>query len=186
MATMLDCKKVQPLLSEFVDGTLPEETNWEVKLHVTSCAVCQKVADDFTATARLLGNLERAEPSAGFEAALAARLADLSLKPHRPTLRERFAEWWQAQGAARRPVLASAAAIAALAPVAVVAVLNLPGRDGGAEAMAGAAAPPVGIQTASWSEGESLEELYDDHAEFSSSLLLGDSSVVLTSSDPRL
>src|SRR6476646_6265157 len=103
MATMLDCKKVQPLLSEYVDGALPSDTAWDVKLHVASCAVCARVADELAATAKLLQSLPTLEPSANFEAALAKRLADKVLTPKRPSLGQRIAAalggWWS------RPIL---------------------------------------------------------------------------------
>src|SRR6476646_5558327 len=103
MATMLDCKKVQPLLSEYVDGVLPPDTGWDVKLHVASCAVCARVADELTATAKLLQSLPALEPSANFEAALAKRLADQVLTPARPTLGQRLTD--ALSGLWSRPIL---------------------------------------------------------------------------------
>src|SRR6187455_1334329 len=97
MATMLDCKKIQPLLSEYVDGALSDAMAWNVKMHVSSCAVCAQVADELRATANLLSALPALEPSANFEAMLAKRLANQVLTPHRPTFAERLrsglSEW---------------------------------------------------------------------------------------------
>ena len=184
MATMLDCRRVQPLLSEYVDGALSEETAWDVKMHVASCAVCQRVADDFAGTAELLGNLAHVEPSANFEAMLAARLADLSVKPRRPSLREQVSEWWYARGSVGRPALASAAAFAFVVPL-ILVTLTL--RQGAVDAVNGTAVVKQSNAAASpASDAEALERLYDDHAAYSSSLLLGDSSGVLTTMDSRL
>src|SRR5579859_7623314 len=96
MATMKDCKSVQPLLSEYVDGELSEEVTWSVKLHLASCAVCSRIADDFCATARLVSSLpEPSGPSEGFEAMLARRIADQMLAPKPLTTWGKLLRWWE-------------------------------------------------------------------------------------------
>ena len=115
MTTMLDCKKIQPALSEFIDGTLPEERAFEIRRHLGSCAVCEKVVEELTSTVRLVATLPSVAPSASFDDRLAARLADIVLTPHPQTLSEKLAAWW---GRPRvRPAVASGFALAALAPV---------------------------------------------------------------------
>jgi anti-sigma factor RsiW len=127
MATIRDCAKIQPLLSEYVDDTLTEQVAWDVKMHVTSCAVCAKIADDFAATSRLLGELPSMELSANFEAMLTKRLADESLRPRSLTPWNRiaiaFSEMWQ--NTTRRTVMATGVAVAMIVPLAVV-VMNRP------------------------------------------------------------
>jgi acyl transferase domain-containing protein len=182
MASMMDCQKVQPLLSEYVDGTLDGDAAWGVKMHVASCAVCGRIADDFTATARLLGTLERREPSVNFEALLAGRLADIALKPATPW--QRLRAWWSdgAAAPARRPAVASAAALAALVPVAVVVFgqrAMAPGREAHPAVVSASPAAPADSAGA-------LRDIWDDHTEFSSSQPLGDQSGVLASLGPDL
>lgn len=115
-----DCKAVQPLLAEYVDGVLPNDTQWKVKLHLSSCSVCALVADEFAQGARLLSGLERQEPSANFDAMLARRLADVTMKPRRENPFDRIREWWNQPRL--RPAFGALAAAAALLPVAVMTV----------------------------------------------------------------
>lgn len=169
MATMLDCKKIQPLLSEYVDGALPEDTAWQVKLHLSSCAVCQKVTDDFTGTARLLATLPTVETSAGFEDALARRIADMTLKPRPVSLLERLRIWWSEPISARRPVLASAAVFAVLIPVAFVVTMQKTVTQ----------PQPTPAPTALVVESDpTLEQLSVEHTAFSSAEKMGDPSGV--------
>jgi len=186
MASMMDCQKVQPLLSEYVDGTLDGDTAWNVKLHLGSCAVCSRIAEDFTATTRLLGTLERHEPSANFEAMLASRLADIALKPRRATPWDRVRAWWSDQpgGRLRRPALASAvAAFAALIPLAVMVSHNS-FTGSGITPPAQVLASPT--PSAEGNNSGTLREIWDEHTEYSSSQPLGDQSGLLASLGPDL
>jgi anti-sigma factor RsiW len=173
MATILDCKKIQPLLSEYVDGTLPLDTAWEVKLHVASCGVCDRVAAELAATAALLQSLPTYEPSADFEAALAKRLADQVLTPKRPALGRRILEassaWWSRPFV--RPALASGVALAALVPTA----LFLTHRGGGNTRLVAspAATPAVG-------ESSTMDQLWREHTAYASSQPLGDPAGLLS------
>ncbi len=72
MASMLDCKKIQGQLSEYVDGALTADAAWSVKLHLASCAVCTRAAEELSATVSLLRSLPRQETSDAPEAAKAA------------------------------------------------------------------------------------------------------------------
>jgi hypothetical protein len=172
MATMLDCKKIQPLLSEYVDGALESEASWNVKLHLSSCAVCSQVADDLRATAGLLQALPTLEPSANFEAMLAKRLADQVLTPHRPTLLERVREWWETPRALR-PVAASAFALAAVVPMAFIALRSqqtLP--------------DPVQVRTIATPNSTrvaetAVDQLWNDHLTYSSTEPLGNGGGML-------
>ena len=115
MTTMLDCKKIQPALSEFLDGTLPESQAFEIRRHLGSCAVCEKVVEELASTVRLVATLPSVAPSENFDDKLAARLANLVLTPRPETLSEKLGAWW---GRPRvRPAVASGFALVALAPV---------------------------------------------------------------------
>lgn len=176
MATMNDCKTVQPLLAEYVDGELAEKAAWQVKLHLSSCAVCSRIADDFSATARLVSSLpEPVGPSANFEAMLARRIADQCLQPKPLTTWDRVRLWWDEQTApgVKRPLAPALAAVAALVAMFPTAYLltHQPGP----------AIKPVVIASASPEaaahlvEGDpALRELWDEHATFSSAQALGD------------
>ena len=117
MASMLDCKKIQEELSEYIDGVLLEEQSTATKAHLRTCAVCTKIAEELTQTSRLLAFLPRPELSESFEQKLTARLAGQALRPKPITLTEKLAAWWIRPGV--RPALASGLAVAALVPVVV-------------------------------------------------------------------
>lgn len=155
---MNDCKNIRPRLSEYVDGALPADLAWTVRMHLASCAVCARIAEDFSAMARLLGELPRRETSAGFEAALARRLADQMLPPHRA--------WWPLSGARLRPAAAFAGALAALVPAVFLATRHSPER----------ARPET---AAAVSEQQFVEQCLDEHAAYASAEPLNDSAAVL-------
>jgi anti-sigma factor RsiW len=184
MATMLDCKKIQPLLSEYVDGTLPDQSAWDVKMHVSSCAVCAQVAQELSATVNLLSSLPTLEPSANFEAMLAKRLADQVLTPRKPTVTERLRsglfEWWSRPLV--RPAMATGVVFATLLPVALL--MNQPVKP-----MQGSVAvtspTPMATQAAAAprAEGGPLNEYYGDHLSYSSTEPLGDSAGMVAASN---
>jgi anti-sigma factor RsiW len=183
MATMLDCKKIQPLLSEYVDGTLPDQSAWDVKMHVTSCAVCSQVARELTATANLLSSLPTLEPSANFEAMLAKRLADQVLSPHKPTFTERLrnglSEWWSRP--LTRPAVATGVVFAALLPVAVLMTQPMkPVYD----SVAVTSPSPIPTQPAApRNDSGTLDDLWREHSSYVSTEPLGDSAGMVAASN---
>ena len=172
MASIIDCKKIQPLLSEYVDGTLAGDSAWGVKLHLSSCAVCARAAEELSATVSLLRSLPREETSDAFSEALARRLADQVLKPARPDLGERVREWWSLPRV--RPALAAAGALAALAPAALFFTTRQP--------VAPVAEPPA--VASAGDQQQFLDEVLEEHASYASGEPLGDptAAVLLVSS----
>ena len=81
---MMNCTRVQSLLTEFADEKLDAGTGWQVQTHVSNCNACGRLHRELTSVQRLLQTLPTAAPSAGFEAALAQRLA-LTRRPAAPT-----------------------------------------------------------------------------------------------------
>ena len=171
MASIIDCKKIQPLLSEYVDGTLVDDRAWSVKLHLASCAVCARAAEELSATVSLLRSLPREETSDAFAEALARRLADQVLQPRRPGFGERVREWWSLPRV--RPALAAAGALAALAPAALFFSARQPAAP--------VAEPPV---VARADQQQFLDEVLEEHASYASGEPLGDptAAVLLVSS----
>lgn len=162
MASMNDCKTVQPRLGEYVDGTLEPNAAWHTGLHLASCAVCARIASDLEAATRLLQNLPREEPSPNFEAALAARLADQALRTRRTSLAGRIREWWSLPRV--RPALAMAGALAVVLPVVFMAT---PARR---------STRPGGTPAADLAF---VEQCLDEHASFAAAEPLGDQAAVL-------
>lgn len=178
MATMLDCKKIQTDLSEYVDGTLDNDRAWTIKMHLSSCAVCDQIVRDFSATARLVGSLPQREPSINFEAALAKRLADQALAP-----RKSAPLWNRALdvfGSLRlRPaVLAPGLALAALTPVAFFAFTHQTHQ--GASSPTVALATPSAVDASKDPRDTTLDELLNDHVAYAASEPLGDPSGMLS------
>lgn len=177
MATMNDCKTIQPRLSEYVDGALAENDAWKVKLHLSSCAVCERVADELSATAKLLSALPTMETSAGFEAVLARRLADRALHPRSPSLLDRLRSLWTERPAVR-PAMASLTAFAAAAAMVGVFVVN---RSSTAP-LANTEPPAAQTVVTDQKKPATLEQVFDEHAAYASAEPLGDPAGMLMAS----
>jgi hypothetical protein len=168
---MLDCKKIQPRISEYVDGVLDGDTAWNLKLHLSSCGVCSQIESELRATTNLLRSLPEAGPSLDFEAKLAKRLADQVLQPRRPSVLARVRDWWYDAPYAR-PAVTSGLAVAAILPAAFIAF-------GGRTAVTHTEVPArtQAMTTANAATGDTtLEQVWAEHA---SSDPLGDSSGLL-------
>ncbi len=124
----MTCETVKPLLSEMVDERLNAATAWQVQAHVAGCADCGQVRREVEALTQALGALPAHKPSAGFDAALAQRIA-LTRRPQAApqTWREKWIETWhermaRASGPAParlRPALALGFAVTAVGAVAL-------------------------------------------------------------------
>ena len=117
----MNCSRAQSLLSEFTDEKLDAGTAWLVQTHLSECDSCGTLHRELSLVRRMLESLPAAAPSAGFDAALAQRLA-LTRRPvptAPPTFQTRVSRFWTARHL--RPALAlslvlSAGAFAALFP----------------------------------------------------------------------
>lgn len=164
MASILDCKKIQEGLSEFMDGALTPEQSEATQAHLRSCAVCTQVASELGQTSRLLALLPRPEPSESFEQKLAQRLAGQALRPKPTTLREKLAAWWIRPGV--RPALASGLAVASLVPAVVFWVRPAPTVK----------RPPANELAV---ENAEVDQVMQEHLSAKSSEAFGDSSGLL-------
>lgn len=113
----MNCQNVKLLLSEFTDETLDAAAAWQVQTHLSACAACAGAARDLAAVKRLVQLLPAKAPSAGFDAALAERLA-LTRRPAAPappSWQARLTRLLASRPAARqrRPALALGAVLAA-------------------------------------------------------------------------
>ena len=91
----MDCLRVKSLLSEFADEKLDAGTAWLVQTHLSGCDTCGRIHHELSAVRQMLQTLPTATPSAGFDAALAQRLA-LTRRPAAlpPTFRTRLSSFW--------------------------------------------------------------------------------------------
>jgi anti-sigma factor RsiW len=170
MASMLDCKKIQEGLSEYIDGVQTVEQSEATQAHLRSCAVCTKIAEELTQTSRLLAFLPRPELSESFELKLTTRLAGQALRPKPITLTEKLAAWWVRPGV--RPALASGLALATLVPVVVFfprAVRPTVVATPAVEAVA---------------ENAEVEQAMQEHLSAKAGEVFGDSSGLLLASTP--
>lgn len=176
MATMLDCKKIQPLLSEYIDGTLDGDAGWNIKLHLASCAVCSTITEELRATANLLQTLPTREPSANFEALLAKRLADQVLTPRPPSWSDRLREWWQTPRV--RPVATSAVALAAVVPMALFVVLR-PHTTTVAGSKTTSTVVTAAASEAATADEATVNQLWREHITYASTEPLGGGGAML-------
>ncbi len=181
---MLDCKKIQANLGEYVDGALASEEAWRVKLHLASCAVCDQAARELSGTVALLQALPRQDTPAGFEQALARRLADVALQPRRSSLAERIRDWWTLPRRARPAMLATVGALAALVPAALLVFSSV--NHGGVvppAAVSGGPAPSLARATARGADF--VQQCLDEHSTYAAADPLGDQTAVILASMPN-
>ena len=116
----MNCLRVKSLLSEFTDEKLDAGTAWLVQTHLSDCDACGKLHRDLSAVRRMLQALPAATPSAGFDAALAQRLA-LTRRPAAvpQTFQTRVRRFWtrrHLRSALALSLVLGAGAFAALFP----------------------------------------------------------------------
>ncbi len=75
------CSSFEPLLDDFVDGTLPLEKHARVAAHVESCASCAALLTELRVIDALLLQPRRLEPAPNFAFAVMAEVRGLPL-PH--------------------------------------------------------------------------------------------------------
>ena len=71
----MNCQSVKLLLSEFLDERLDAAEAWQVQTHLSGCATCRQISREMESVKRVVRALPALAPSAGFDAALAQRLA---------------------------------------------------------------------------------------------------------------
>ena len=79
----MDCRNVQPLLSEYIDNALSGRSTWEVDRHLADCHECTRLLNELRRTADLVGSAPRFEVSPDFMSNLQSRLARLEPEPAR-------------------------------------------------------------------------------------------------------
>ena len=76
---VIDCKHVWNHISEYLDGTLPEETRVVVQKHLEHCEICSAVLDSTRNVIILTADDRVFELPAGFSDRLHARI-DLAIE----------------------------------------------------------------------------------------------------------
>ena len=71
---VIDCKHVWNYISEYIDGTLPEETRGLVQKHLENCKICSAVLDSTRNIIMLTADEQVFELPIGFTERLHARL----------------------------------------------------------------------------------------------------------------
>src|SRR5437763_1632634 len=79
----MNCKQVQPRLSEYIDNSLSARDTWEIDRHVVDCNPCNRQLNELRRTVELLTAAPRREVSDDFTASLQTRLERLEPAPAR-------------------------------------------------------------------------------------------------------
>jgi anti-sigma factor RsiW len=79
----MNCRNVQPSLSEYIDNTLSARETWEVDRHLAVCNECNRALNEMRRTVNLAGAAPRFEVSESFLAGLQSRLAGVEPAPAR-------------------------------------------------------------------------------------------------------
>ena len=79
----MNCRTVQPLLSEYIDNTLSARETWEVDRHLAECNSCNRALNEMRRTVGLVASSPRFEVSDDFMASLQVRLAGVEPSPAR-------------------------------------------------------------------------------------------------------
>jgi anti-sigma factor RsiW len=85
-----ECEQIRPLISEYVDDALEAGRRPLVEGHLHSCADCAALLEGFRANKARLASLALKQTSAGFDAALAQRIAALNAPPRRRSWLDAF------------------------------------------------------------------------------------------------
>ncbi len=90
----MNCKTIQPLLSEYIDNVLSARDTWEVDKHLSECNPCAGALNELRRTVGLLAEAPRFEVSVNFMEKLQSRIAVIEPQPPRMAwfsgLREMF------------------------------------------------------------------------------------------------
>ncbi len=84
----MNCKTVQPLLSEYIDNRLSARDTWEVDRHLAGCNECTRLLNEMRRTVALLQESPRLEVPAEFMQRLQDRLATVEPEPARGAWKE--------------------------------------------------------------------------------------------------
>ena len=173
METKLNtCPSAEQTIAGYIDGNLDTSDRISFERHMATCQVCRTIERELRMTQSLLRTLPAVAPKSDFDARLAARIADVKLKP---------SPWWMriATPSFVQPTRRTGVAIPLVAVASVVAsfgfvyVSRIPSvKPGAAHAVAAA------------DENAVLSELANQHHAASASQSLGDTSgVVVVASD---
>lgn len=170
--TLNTCPSAEQTIAGYIDGSLSTDDRIAFERHMATCQVCRTIEHELRMTQSLLRTLPAVSPRGDFEARLAARIADVKLKP---------APWWMRFTKsgyivpARRPHVAIpfVAAASVVASLGFVYVSRVPTVKSG------------NMQAAVASdENAVLSELANQHHAASASQSLGDTSgVVVVAAD---
>lgn len=107
----MNCTRLEPLLSAFVDGELDAQASWQVKAHLAECEHCAAELETLRYLKWSLATIERAEPDdLSFERVKSRVMAEVAPSGRRKE------QWGIAGGVAAASVLAILLAVQVSAP----------------------------------------------------------------------
>ncbi|MGC8666855.1 MAG: anti-sigma factor family protein [Chthonomonadales bacterium] len=87
----MNCRKVNSLLSAYIDGELPGVEHLQIRRHLDECPTCIEEYHTLLMTKRLIAGLRMQEPRPGFDQQILSRIA---AEAHKPASRFDLKGWW--------------------------------------------------------------------------------------------
>jgi anti-sigma factor RsiW len=113
----MNCQKMHPLLSEYIDNALSARATWEVDKHLAACHHCTRMLNEMRRTVEAVASAPRFEVSGDFMEKLQARLANVEPEPPRRAWLNALEEVFRPR---LRPVWGAALGTCALAVVMMI------------------------------------------------------------------
>jgi len=113
----VNCRKVNSLLSAYMDGELPGVEQLQIRRHLDQCPACSEEYQSLVVTKRLIAGLRMQEPRPGFDQQILNRIA---AEAHTPAPRFDLKGWWLFLNEPQRTRVRLGAFCAAFALVAII------------------------------------------------------------------
>ena len=113
----MNCRKVNNLLSAYIDGELTGADQLQVRLHLRTCGCCSEEHESLEETKQILARLSARTPNPELEDRILQRLAE---EANRPIPKFDPRGWWGLLGEPDRAALRSGAVFAVVALAALI------------------------------------------------------------------
>jgi anti-sigma factor RsiW len=91
----VNCRKVNSLLSAYIDAELPGVEQLQIRDHLKSCRECSDEYESLLTTKRMLSALRLKEPASSLEQRILDRLASEERQPAPRSLFDGILGWWE-------------------------------------------------------------------------------------------
>jgi len=73
-----NCKQIEPMISEYIDGVLSSDQTWRVRMHVASCHSCARLLEELQKTIAVIQTASVPALSNAFDRVLQDRIASIA------------------------------------------------------------------------------------------------------------